>query len=139
MRLLCSRIYHCDILLIIFISPLFVVSSLFDGDTMLYCGPRCQITLPSSHFQHKHSLSLQIHFSTSDGDTSPFGEPVEISVKGVELRLEPPQDLRVISCTATEVRLKWAGPEKDVKPRSFQVYCDSVLLETTTELGYMEY
>ncbi|XP_053086625.1 uncharacterized protein LOC113531615 [Pangasianodon hypophthalmus] len=116
-------------------SGLEVTYSLFDGDTMLYRGPRCQITLPHSHFQHKLSLSLRLSLSTSDGDVSPFSERVEIRVEGVEIRPGPPQDLRVISCTATEVRLKWAGPEGNVKPRSFQVYCDDVLLETTRELG----
>ncbi|XP_058239891.1 uncharacterized protein LOC131348736 isoform X1 [Hemibagrus wyckioides] len=117
-------------------SGLEVTYSLFDGDTLLYRGPRCQITLPHSHFQHKHSksLSLRLNLSTSDGDTSPFSELVEIRVKGVELRPGPPQDLCVISCTATEVRLKWAEPEGVIKPGSFQVYCDNVLLETTTEL-----
>lgn len=116
----------------------FVFASLFDGDTLIYRGPRCEITLPHSHFQHKPPLSLRLNLSTSDGDTSPFSEHVEIRVEGVELRPRPPKDLRFISCTATEVRLKWAGPEGDVKPLSFQVYCDDVLLETTRELGYVQ-
>ncbi|KAF4072934.1 hypothetical protein AMELA_G00253230 [Ameiurus melas] len=116
-------------------SGLEVTYNLFDGDTPMYRGPRCQITLPHSHFQHKLSLSLRLNLCTSDGDTSPFSEHVEVRVEGVELRPRPPKDLRFISCTATEVRLKWAGPEGDIKPLSFQVYCDDVLLETTRELG----
>lgn len=105
---------------------------------MLYRGPQCQITLPHSHFQHKQSksLSLRLNLSTSDGDTSPFSESVEISLKR-ELKPGPPQELCVISCTATEVRLKWAEPEGEVKSGLFQVYCDNVLLETTTELEYV--
>ncbi|XP_047665534.1 uncharacterized protein LOC125140355 [Tachysurus fulvidraco] len=118
----------------------FVFFSPFDEDTMLYHGPQCQITLSHSHFQHKQSksLSLQLHLSTSDGDTSPFSENVGISLKRVELKPGPPQELRVISCTATEVRLKWGEPEAEVKSGLFQVYCDNVLLETTTELDDSE-
>ncbi|XP_046694436.1 uncharacterized protein LOC124378736 isoform X2 [Silurus meridionalis] len=116
-------------------SGLEVTYCLFDGDTMLYRGPWCQITIPYSHIQHKQPLSLRLNLSTLDGDMSPFSEPVEIRVEGLGLKPGPPQDLCVTSCTATEVRLKWAGPDGDVKPRSFQVYCDDMLLETTRELG----
>lgn len=115
----------------------FVFSSLFDGDTVLDRGPRCQITLPRSQFQHKQSLSLRLNLCTSDDDMSPFSERVEVRVERVDHRLGAPHDLRVI-CTAIEVRLKWEGPEGDKKSRSFQVYCDDELLESTRGLGYVQ-
>ncbi|XP_036436094.1 uncharacterized protein LOC118814548 [Colossoma macropomum] len=116
-------------------SGLEVTYSLFDGDTVLYRGSQCQVTLPQSHLQIKQSLSLHLNLSTSDGDTSPFSDPVEMTLETTGIRPGTPQELRVIGCTATQVRLRWVEPNGEVKPKSFQVYCDDVLVETTTELG----
>lgn len=98
---------------------------------MLYQGSWCQVTLPASHLQSNRPLSLRLNLSTSDGDASPFSDPVEVT--GV--RPGMPQELRVIGSSATQVRLCWAEPEGEVKPKSFLVYCDDALVETTTELG----
>ncbi|KAL7838242.1 hypothetical protein AOLI_G00266460 [Acnodon oligacanthus] len=116
-------------------SGLEVTYGLFDGDTVLYRGSQCRVTLPQSHLQSKQSLSLQLNLSTSDGDTSPFSDPVEMTVERTGIRPGTPQELHIIDCTATQVRLRWAEPNGKVKPKSFQVYCDDVLVETTTELG----
>ncbi|XP_066516356.1 uncharacterized protein [Hoplias malabaricus] len=116
-------------------SGLEVTYSLFDGDTVLYCGSQCQFTLPHSHVQSKRLLSLRLKLFTSDGDTSAFSDPVQVTVERMESRPGMPQELRVINCTATQVRLTWVEPKGTAKPRSFQVYCDDLLVETTTELG----
>ncbi|KAI4873546.1 hypothetical protein NFI96_027187, partial [Prochilodus magdalenae] len=116
-------------------SGLEVTYSLFDGNTVLYRGSQCQVTVPQSHLQSNQFLSLRLNLSTSDGDTSPFSDPVEIRLARAGDRPGAPQELRVLGCTATQVRLRWAEPKGEVKPKSFQVFCDDVLVETTTELG----
>ncbi|XP_022523488.2 uncharacterized protein LOC107197743 isoform X1 [Astyanax mexicanus] len=116
-------------------SGLEVTYSLFDGDTVLYCGLQCQVTLPYSHLRYKQCLSLRLNLSTSDGDVSPFSDLVEMTVERPNLRPGTPEALRVIGCTDTQVHLSWMEPNGEIKPKSFQVYCDDVLVETATELG----
>ncbi|XP_072549188.1 uncharacterized protein [Salminus brasiliensis] len=116
-------------------SGLEVTYNLFDGDTVLHHGLQCQVTLPYSHLQYKQSLSLRLSLSTSDGDVSAFSDPVEMTVEKSNLRPGTPQALCVIGCTATQVHLTWVEPNGEVKPESFRVYCDDVLVDTTSELG----
>ncbi|KAJ8347001.1 hypothetical protein SKAU_G00284020 [Synaphobranchus kaupii] len=118
-------------------SGLEVTYSLLDRDEVLYRGTQCHLTLPNSTLQSRCTLSLRLVQSTDGGDVSPCSEPTLLAVesKGVELMPGPPQQLRVIGCTPTQVRLSWAAPEGGLKPRMYQLYCGEMLLETTMELG----
>ncbi|KAJ8408664.1 hypothetical protein AAFF_G00252990 [Aldrovandia affinis] len=118
-------------------SGLEVTYSLQDRDEVLYSGTRCQLTLPNSALRSGHTLSLRLVLSTDGGDVSPRSEPTLLAAEseGAELVPGPPQQLRVIGCTPTQVRLSWAAPEGGVKPRMYQLYRGETLLDTTTEQG----
>ncbi|XP_051951806.1 uncharacterized protein LOC127621996 [Xyrauchen texanus] len=116
-------------------SGLEVIYSLFDRDVMLYRGPMCQATLPVSTNQSKNSFSLRHHLSTPDGDISPFSEAVDVTLEQLDAKLRPPRELSVIGCTATQVHLRWLEPEGEIKPKSYQIYCNDTLVKTTTLQG----
>lgn len=104
---------------------------------MLYSGRLCQVTFPVSTKPSMDSLSLRLNLSTSDGDVSPFSDPVVITLELLDTTLKCPQKLCVIGCTATHARLRWVEPEGGVKPRSYQIYCNDTMVKTTTLLGWV--
>ncbi|KAI7813022.1 hypothetical protein IRJ41_013808 [Triplophysa rosa] len=115
-------------------SGLEVIYSLFDSDLMLYHGHLCQVTLPVSTNRSVDSLSLRLNLSTSDGDVSPFSDPV-VTLETLDTTIKCPQELCVIGCTATHAHLRWVEPEGGVKPKSYQIYCNGTMVKTTTLLG----
>ncbi|XP_056600847.1 uncharacterized protein LOC130418780 isoform X2 [Triplophysa dalaica] len=115
-------------------SGLEVTYSLFDRDLMLYHGHLCQVTLPVSTNRSVESHSLRLNLSTSDGDVSPFSDPV-VTLEPLDTTIKCPQELCVIGCTATHVHLRWVEPEGGVKPKSYQIFCNDTLVKTTTLLG----
>lgn len=103
---------------------------------MLYHGHLCQVTLPVSTNRSVDSHSLRLNLSTSDGDVSPFSDPV-VTLEPLDTTIKCPQELCVIGCTATHVHLRWVEPEGGVKPKSYQIYCNDTLVKTTTLLGWV--
>ncbi|KAG7476469.1 hypothetical protein MATL_G00083090 [Megalops atlanticus] len=118
-------------------SGLEVTYSLLDRNQVLYSGTQCHLTLPSSALQSRRTLSLCLVQSTTGGDVSPCSDPTLLAVESKEAGSVPgpPQQLCVIGCTPTQVRLSWAAPEGGVKPRMYQLYRGDRLLDTTTEPG----
>lgn len=90
------------------------------------------MTLPLSALQFQSILSLCIIHSTADKDISPSSNPAVLVVEreGAELGPGQPQQLRVIGCRTTQVKLSWAAPEGGLKPRSYQLYHSETLLGT---------
>ncbi|XP_041706767.1 uncharacterized protein LOC121541656 [Coregonus clupeaformis] len=113
-----------------------VTYSLLDRETVLYRGTQCHVTLPVSVLKPGHEFSLRLIHSTSDGDTSSCSEPVLLAIEseGTGTRPGPPQELRVIGCTTSHVRLSWVAPAGELKPKVYQLYRGETLLDTTTEL-----
>ncbi|XP_041915616.1 uncharacterized protein LOC121680347 isoform X2 [Alosa sapidissima] len=118
-------------------SGLEVTYCLQDRDTVLYHGPLCNTTIPPSTFLRgdRPALSLRLSHSTSDGDVSPLSEAVVVESDRAGLRPGPPRELRVIGCTASQVRLRWVAPEGEQRLKGYHVYRGDTLVDTTAEPG----
>lgn len=94
------------------------------------------MTLLVSLLQVGHDLSLRLVLSTNDGDTSPCSEPTLLVTEpgGAGTRPGPPQELRVIGCTSSQVRLGWLAPVGGLKPKAYKLHKGKTLLDTTSEL-----
>ncbi|XP_063067196.1 uncharacterized protein LOC134458698 [Engraulis encrasicolus] len=107
------------------------------GDTVLYRGPDCHVTIAATELPSVGTLPLRLSLSTCDGDVSPLSKPLLVQVEvGTGLRgPAPPRELRVIGCTSTQVHLSWAEPEGEARVKGYHIYHEDVLLDSTTELG----
>ncbi|XP_066569399.1 uncharacterized protein LOC136758712 isoform X2 [Amia ocellicauda] len=125
-------------------SGLEVTNSLLCGERLLYRGGGCSFTLSLSDLHNPCGpappLSLRLVQSTAGGDVSPCSAATLLALdrERLEPELEPPGPplaLRVLSCSATWVRLCWAPPSQGAAPRAYQLLRGGVVLECTSQLS----
>ncbi|KAK1155802.1 hypothetical protein AOXY_G26640 [Acipenser oxyrinchus oxyrinchus] len=115
-------------------SGLEVTYSLFDGSCLLYSGLQSRFTL--TEIPPGQAFLFRLRLSTPGDDTSPYSEAVRWAVQKETSLPGSPQDLRVIGCTQTQVKLSWAPPADPQGPlKGYQLFRGETLLDTTTELS----
>ncbi|XP_058842659.1 uncharacterized protein LOC117396984 isoform X2 [Acipenser ruthenus] len=115
-------------------SGLEVTYSLFDGSCLLYSGLQSCFTL--TEIPPGQAFLFRLRLSTPGGDTSPYSEAVRWAVQTEASLPGSPQDLRVIGCTQTQVKLSWAPPADPQGPlKGYQLFRGETPLDTTTELS----
>ncbi|KAM9324304.1 uncharacterized protein PAF06_000326 [Gastrophryne carolinensis] len=110
-------------------SGLPVTYSLFDANTLLFCGPSFSYVIAHSKPGQHH---LKIVMET-EGDRSPDSPITTILVE--EPLPECPSGFQVVGRTATKVKLSWSPPPDSITSIKYYVlFRENTLVETTTDL-----